>query len=106
METQDKLSNTDHDALIELKTEFKAFVRQYSLDIKELKDGTQKTLIDHDLAIKKNHEEHILLREEQDRLSNKIKAQEARWRAVISLLAPIYIGIVGFILAKVFDLFK
>lgn len=44
--------STDHDLLIELKTEFKGFVVQYTRDIKDLKDGTKALLDEHEARIK------------------------------------------------------
>lgn len=42
----------DHDLLIELKSDFKNFVRQYTVDIKDIKDGTANKLADLDLRLK------------------------------------------------------
>lgn len=42
----------DHDILIALKTNFDSFAKQYSLDIKDLKDGTGATLANHESRIK------------------------------------------------------
>lgn len=42
----------DHDLLITLKANFDTFQSQYTLDMKELKDGTQFTLSDHEKRIK------------------------------------------------------
>lgn len=42
---------TDHDLLISLKTEFGLFAKQYTIDIKELKDGTAMKIADHEKRI-------------------------------------------------------
>lgn len=42
----------DHDLLITLNADFQSFVRQYRLDIKDLKDGTTMKLGDHESRIR------------------------------------------------------
>lgn len=98
METQDKLPSADHDVLIELKTEFKAFVRQYGLDMKELKDGTAKTLIEHESAIKKNADNI-------DKQDARLKTVEDFKRLFIWITAPIYVAAIGILVKMLFEFF-
>ena len=44
---------SDHDVLIELRANFRTFISQYVIDMKELKDGTTDKLVDHDIRIHK-----------------------------------------------------
>jgi len=45
------LNTNDHDVLVGLKTSFDIFLRQYNLDMTELKNGTAQQLANHDLRI-------------------------------------------------------
>ena len=47
------LPTNDHDLLIKLNANFETFTNQYRIDVRELKDGTTKTLADHELRISK-----------------------------------------------------
>lgn len=49
----DMLTTKDHDLLIKLDANFETFLKQYHLDVKELKDGTSKQLADHEVRLAK-----------------------------------------------------
>lgn len=46
------METTDHDLLIKLDTNFQSFLKQYHIDMKELKDGTAIKLADHEARIR------------------------------------------------------
>lgn len=75
--------SSDHDILIELRTEFRNFAAQYQIDMSELKDGTTKTLADHELRIKA-----VELKQRDRETKEKVV-----W-ALLSLLA----GVIGFLI--------
>lgn len=53
MTAQSDFQPNDHDLLIELKSDFKNFTQMYQVDMKDLKEGTTRTLADHEIRIKK-----------------------------------------------------
>lgn len=70
--TKTSISSTDHDLLIELKTEFRDFVRTYSQDMKGLQDGVTSTLSEHKLRI----DEHEKKLDEINRIIAVVKPEK------------------------------
>lgn len=95
------LTTKDHDLLIKLDANFETFLKQYHLDVKELKDGTSKQLADHEIRLAKLEQitaevkpvETVKeFRELQRQVNNFfVSAQTARW----------FVGIFSGILASV-----
>ena len=93
----------DHDLLIELKTDFKAFTQQYRVDISDIKSGTSGTLADHESRINKiedmiNQVQPIMVVKEFRELQREVRdyvvgAKSVLW--VSSLVSAIGGGVVG-----------
>lgn len=93
----------DHDMLVTLNTKMDGVV----VDIKDLKDGLSTRLSAVETRVKIIEDKTVVvdpvnLPKDLDKI--KILESQAKWVGV--LLAPIYLGIVGFLVAKFTGLFK
>lgn len=101
---------SDHDTLIALNANFETFVSRYTIDIKELKDGTNSRLIDAETRlrfIEKVHE-----RVDPEKTFTRLEIVETElmdfkryWKAAQIIIGAITFGI-GFIFSIIVSLLK
>jgi len=87
-DTREKMRQQDHDLIVRLDVK----VTDIASDIKELKDGINKRIGDVETEIKSNRE--------------KILGLETKWKIAIALFAPIYLGIIGYLVTRFVQLFN
>lgn len=104
----------DHDILIELRTNFGSFTKQYQIDMTELKNGTAGKLVDHENRInaleKVNDEIHPVQTVKEFRtLQATFRDQQIANRTTLRMLAwfsPIVSSVVTLVLIKLLQTFK
>lgn len=101
MITNEELQRKDHDTLVRLETKMDQVIG----DIKEMKDGTSKTLAALDErvkmleAVKDKMQPDVVLRHVEDLVQWKREFNTV-WRAMVTISATVS-GIIGFTLATV-----
>ena len=99
----EKMQRSDHDTLLRLEVKVDALIA----DVKELKDGTNLQLTEHELRIRiieKVHEEINPLQVVQEfkEVQLKIRDFQTIWKFVVTIAGAVG-GIIGFILSVVAD---
>jgi len=94
---RDQIRQTDHDILVELRTQFNLFTKQYSLDIKDLKDGTKLMLDDHEVRLRKVEEtvhDDQTSRKAQIRLASVVAAVVSSLLTIAGAILGILSGVI------------
>lgn len=109
-------SKSDHDLLIELKTEFSIFTKQYGVDMKDLKENFTFRVVDVESRVKKIEDNvysqsgsNSSLKQDLEALKGspeRIDRIENILKWIGFLVTPAYLGFVGFLVGKFFGLFK
>lgn len=109
-EELEKLRREDHDSITKLTTKFDDFLKQYQVDMAQLKDGYTSKLTDHETrlrVIEKTIDQVNLNNLNKDVLDTKnamqnFKATAMAWRTVGGLVG----GFVMFILTQLPNILK
>lgn len=105
-------NSDDHDILIELKTSFNLFQKQYQSDMKELKEGNTKILGDHEVRIRTIEKVFEYVNPEESyrdfrKLEQKVhdtetKAKMLRW--VWNAISAVFAAVFGLFSAQILRL--
>jgi len=108
----------DHDLLLRLtqkvddfETSINAKVDDLKADIKDIKDGVSVRLAKVEADIKRIDEFHASINAPEElgafhKYLKRTDSLENKWRIAVALMAPIYLGVIGFILDRFFNIFR